>query len=94
MYFSIYEEICEYLIWCKLHTLAGRRTRRPLEEFYYQNMRRDIPAEFSLLDVEVVNLQLRILFNYQLVYHISIEDLMNVPNCQINTPIVLLTSIC
>jgi hypothetical protein len=88
MYFGIYEEICEYVVWCIQHSAAGYRPRKAVEDFYHLNMPRDVGAEFSLLNVDVANVDLSVLFSDRLLYQIRIKDLMNVPNCQLNTAFV------
>ncbi|MDR3549163.1 MAG: hypothetical protein P4M11_13040 [Candidatus Pacebacteria bacterium] len=89
MYFEVFDEICEYVVWSKQHSRALAKSFKPAEKFYMQNMTREIKNEFSLLEVGVVNLYLSVLFNESLVYLFHFEDTTNVPNCQLNTPFVL-----
>ena len=88
MYFEVFDEICEYVIWSKLHNKATVRSPKPAERFYSQNMRREVKNDFALLEVGVTNLYLSILFSESLIFLFHFEDLTNVPNCQLSTPFV------
>lgn len=88
MYFAIFEEICEYLVWFKKYFKESARNPKAHQEFLTQHLRIEPTSDFALLEVGATHIQISILFSERLIYLVNIENLTNVQNCQYNTPYV------
>jgi len=88
MYYEIFEEICEYVIWSKFYADKTQKPIKPVERFYQGNTKKYIPDEFVLFELGISNVSLNILFTETLVYLFRFEDVENMSNSVISTPYV------